>query len=261
MPSVALRAEAIAQLAASDGQPVTETWDDGVMYLFEAGPIVRPCISTASDGLYGLPAGLGANEPVPFQPVADGTVKAGFRYKISMTLGFTFDPREPAVTTGGVLPKLLHPSALDEVRMRFMKDWLIENLAPATDPTRVSMLPSTVTLLTGQVAYTQPWLLEGIAQHDMKLVADLAESIVRPVVLNVMGVYVQASAPIPNTPPQPTPVPPKTPDTTDGESSFGSGVLVALGVAVVGGTVWYGAKEGWFGNPMHKVALHRRLAA
>jgi hypothetical protein len=170
-------------------------------------------------------------------------------------LGFVYDPSESAVTPGGFFPKLLHPSAADEARARVAKDWSVENLAPAAPPTRISMLPYAVTSLTGQVAYTQPWILQGIALHDMTLPIGAADTSDARPSIGYQGAYVQAASPVPNTPDMPSAGPPKKPDTTDGESSFATGILVAVGVAAVGGTVWYGAKQGWFGNPLEKMKL------
>jgi hypothetical protein len=61
-PSASLVAEANAQLVDNGGQPVVETWTDGVLYLFSAGPVIRPCASLGT-GLFGLPVGVGATRP------------------------------------------------------------------------------------------------------------------------------------------------------------------------------------------------------
>jgi hypothetical protein len=49
-PSVALLAEARAQLAASGGDPVFETWSDGNAYRFDPGPTISRCQDMGAGG-------------------------------------------------------------------------------------------------------------------------------------------------------------------------------------------------------------------
>jgi Transglutaminase-like superfamily len=74
-PPAALVDEASAQLADNGNNPVIEQWEDGVLYLFSAGPIIRPCVATivAATGVYGLGATIfgGWNSPEEAQTFDD----------------------------------------------------------------------------------------------------------------------------------------------------------------------------------------------
>lgn len=68
-PPADLASEAIAQVSANGGQPVVETWTDGITYLFAAGPVIRPCAALG----YAL-----SGSPVGAQPLENGAGRGNY---------------------------------------------------------------------------------------------------------------------------------------------------------------------------------------
>lgn len=148
--------------------------------------------------------GLGAQTvttTTPYQPVTNGVVHAGLRYRIGMQITFGSDPTSMEQS---------------DISDQFSADWFVESFDDA----------SPANFVPGLNVWEQSFIMQAIAKHDMTLVGSATVSYL------VVGVQASSANPL-----SPGAVVPATPVAPSG--SMNVSLLAAGAVAAVAGGVGY----------------------